>query len=264
MRKERTMKFEDYKDKFKCVALKRENGIIEISLNQDGGPLIWGKYEHAQSDIADALVTVSNDSDNRVVILTGTGDVFCGPMATKNQAPKGGPERWELLRANGMRMMNALLNMPGPVISCINGPAPRLSQLAIVGDIVLASENASVQDSPHFPVDIVPGDGVQLLYPLLMGTNRGRYFLLTGQTLDAKAMLDLGIVSEVLPLPDLLPRAWELARGMADKDPLMLRYTKMALNAQLKELLGRHMEHSLAIEGLAGLRISQRSTEWGD
>lgn len=257
------MQFEEYKEKFRSVAMRRENGIIELSLNYDGGPLIWGKYEHAQSDIAAALEAVAHDAENHVIILTGTGDIFCGPPANRSMTPRGGPERWELLRYNGMRMMNALLDMPGPVISCINGPAYRLAQLPLVADIVLASDTALIQDSPHFPNDIVPGDGVQLLFPLLMGANRGRYFLLTGQILEAPELLSLGLVNEVVPLDSLLPRAWELARSFADKDPLLLRYTHMALTATLRELLQRHMGHSLALEGLAGLRISQRNESWG-
>jgi enoyl-CoA hydratase/carnithine racemase len=47
---------------------------------------------------------------------------------------------------------------------------------------------------------VVPGDGMHIVYPLLLGMNRGRYFLLTGQTLDAQKALELGLVAEVLPL----------------------------------------------------------------
>ena len=58
-------------------------------------------------------------------------------------------------------------------------------------DIVLASDDAVFQDAPHYPEGLVPGDGVHVLWPLLLGMNRGRYFLLTGEKLSAKQALCL-------------------------------------------------------------------------
>lgn len=52
--------------------------------------------------------------------------------------------------------------------------------------LVIASDTATFQDAPHFPNGIVPGDGVHIVWPLLLGPNRGRYFLLTGQRLSAQ------------------------------------------------------------------------------
>jgi enoyl-CoA hydratase/carnithine racemase len=245
--------FSEYGTSFRNVAMRREDGIIELTLHSDGGSLVWGKDPGTHADIANALRTVSEDADNQVVILTGAGDDFCAPAATPGSIPQGGPQRWEALRANAVRMMMSLLDMPGPVIGCINGPAFRHAQLPLLGDIVLAASHATVQDSAHFPNGVVPGDGVQLVFPLLLGWNRGRTFLLTGQTLTANDLRDLGLVSEVLPREALLPRAWEIARGLARQDPLLLRYTRMAITAVLRDLFHRHLEHGLALEGLAGL-----------
>jgi enoyl-CoA hydratase/carnithine racemase len=58
-------------------------------------------------------------------------------------------------------------------------------------DIVIASDTATFQDDPHFLNGIVPGDGVHIIWPLLLGPNRGRYFLLTGQKLSAQEALSL-------------------------------------------------------------------------
>jgi len=251
--------FDEYKNRFKNVALERDGGIIQVTLHTDGGPLIWGQNAGTHAEMANALSAVSQDSENRVIIITGAGDQFCGPPASPDTFPRGGPERWELLRVNGARILNSLLDMPGPVIGCINGPASRHAQIPLLGDVVLAASHATVQDSAHFPNHIVPGDGVQLIFPLLMGWNRGRYFLLTGQTLSATQLLELGLVSEVMQLDKLLPRAWELARQMADQDPLLLRYSRQAMCAGLRDLLHRHLGHGLALEGLAGLSVSMTS-----
>ena len=62
---------------------------------------------------------------------------------------------------------------------------------------------------------MVPGDGMHIVYPLLLGMNRARYFLLTGQTLSAQKALELGLVAEVLPPDKLMQRAWGLAEDIA-------------------------------------------------
>jgi hypothetical protein len=90
-----------------------------------------------------------------------------------------------------------LLNIEVPVIAAINGPAVRHAEIPLLSDIVLASENATIQDSAHFNGGLVPGDGVHIVFPLLMGTNRGRYFLLTGQVLDATEADPAGQQAEI-------------------------------------------------------------------
>ena len=85
-------------------------------------------------------------------------------------------------------------------------------------------ENTEFQDAPHFPNGLVPGDGVHIVWPLVLGVNRGRYFLLTGQKLSAREAQTLGVVSEVVPRERLLSRAREIARADHQKadagDPL--------------------------------------------
>jgi len=142
-----------------------------------------------------------------------------------------------------------------PIIGAVNGPALIHAEIPVMSDIVPASENATFQDAPHFPRGVVPGDGVHVIWPLLLGQNRGRYFLLTGQTLSAKEAQELGVVAEVLPPDRLLPRAWELAERLAEKPDLTLRYSRVAVTLQLKRQMQDMLGYGLAIEGLAAVDV---------
>ena len=248
--------FERYKDDYPSIRMERTDGILQLTFHSDGGPLVWGHTGGPHSQFAHAFGDIARDPENRVVIMTGTGDQFSGPPADKWTFPKGDANAWESIRFNGVNLTTSLLDIQAPVISCINGPAYRHAEIPLLADIVLASDTALVQDSAHFPNRTVPGDGVNLFFPLLMGWNRGRYFLLTGQTLDAEELLEMGLVNEVMPAADLLPRAWALAEELTKQSPLVLRYTRLMLTAPLKSLVHQHLGHGLALEGLAAVQES--------
>ncbi len=105
----------------------------------------------------------------------------------------------------------------------------------------------------------VAGDGVHVVWPLLLGPNRGRYFLLTGEELSAQQALSLNVVAEVLPSDRLLPRA----RQLAAKPVTTLRYTRVALTQRLKRHLLDDLGYGLMLEGRADMANSNPATlEW--
>jgi enoyl-CoA hydratase/carnithine racemase len=145
-----------------------------------------------------------------------------------------------------------LLDIEAPIIAAVNGPAYRHTELPLLSDIVLCSEDSSFEDSAHFAVgDLVPGDGVNIMYTLLLGLNRARYLMLTGQQLSADKALEWGLVAEVLPRDRLMPRALELAEQLAAKPPLLLRYTRVLFTQQIKRHMLNDLGYGLALEGLA-------------
>jgi enoyl-CoA hydratase/carnithine racemase len=94
----------------------------------------------------------------------------------------------------------------------------------------------------------VPGDGVNIVWPLLLGPNRGRYFLLTGQEISAQQALDLGVVSELHPLERLMPRARELANQLAGQRDMVLQGARHVLIGPIRKLFREQLYNSMAVE----------------
>ena len=248
------MKLSDYAEKYPSIRMRREDGVLEMAFHTKGGSLQWGLGPHAE--LPDAFQDVAGDRENKVVIMTGTGAEFSGPRVI----PKAGhplfPSRptaqfTENLVSEGKRLLMNLMNIEVPVISAVNGPAWRHSEIPLLADIVLASDDAAFQDSAHFPGGLVPGDGVHVVYPMLLGANRARYFLLTGQVIEAAEAHRLGLVAEVLPKEKVLPRAWELARELAAKPEVLVRHTRAVLTEPIKRRLQEELGYGLYNECLA-------------
>lgn len=245
--------FDDYAKRFKCARMRREDGILELQLHTDGGPLKWGSGPH--EELANAFRAIARDPDNRVMILTGTGDAFSGPRASDNAeatllAHAFPAHVWTNHHAIGMELMDSLLSIQALVIGAVNGPALRHCELVLMSDIVIASDTAEFQDSAHFPAGLTPGDGINVITPLIMGLTRSRYFHLTGQVLDAKKAMELGLVNEVLKGEALLDRAWVLARQLRKQKPMVIRHTRVLHTHELRRRMMDMVGYGLALEGL--------------
>ena len=243
---------DEYRESTAYAAVERdEAGVLEVRLRgRDDGVLMWGAGPHR--DLAELFGRIAADRDNRCVIITGSGDRFIDFTGAREMAEGGVPAGvWDRVLWEGKRLVGNLLDIDVPVIAAVNGPARAHSELAVLADIVLASETASFEDGPHFPAGLVPGDSMQVVWPLLLGVNRGRYFLLTGQVIGAHEARDLGVVAEVLAPDELLPRARALAAELAARDKHLLRFTRHVLTHRLKKQLHDELELGLALEGLA-------------
>jgi enoyl-CoA hydratase/carnithine racemase len=241
-----------YATKYRTIRMERRDGILQLTFHTDGGPLRWGMLPHGE--FPDAFADIARDRENRVVIMTGTGDEFSGVRAspeTTSFTARPSLETLDRIHWEGRALLMNLLSIEVPVIAALNGPAWRHSEIPLLSDIVLASDTAAFQDSAHFMSNMVPGDGMHIVYPLLLGFNRARYFLLTGQTIGAQEAHQLGLVAEVLPPDKVLARAWELAEDLAKRPTLLLRYTRLLFTDYLKKRLHELLGYGLAMESLA-------------
>jgi enoyl-CoA hydratase/carnithine racemase len=248
------MRLEEYQDRFKTAVVSRdEAGVLTIRLHSRGQSMIWGGLPHRE--LPELFAAVASDRDNRVVVLTGTGERFIDlpPQFTGLADGEVGPGGWDQIIFEGMRLVMQLLDIEVPMIAAVNGPVVAHSELAVLCDVVLAAENAFFQDAPHFAGGLVPGDSMQVIWPMLLGPNRGRYFLLTGQKLSAAEAEKLGVVAEVLPAQNLSDRASEIAVGLAGLNPVLLRNTRQVLTRPLKRAMLDDLQVGLALEGIASM-----------
>lgn len=250
------MRLADYADRYEKIRFTRNAGVLEVTLHTRGGEAVWGTSASSlHNELGHAFVDIARDTENKVVVLTGTGRTFIAAMDPQERAPEAKlADMWDRIYAEGVALLENLLAIPVPVIAAVNGPALIHAELAVLSDIVLAAEHAEFADLAHGPTGVVPGDGVHTVWPMLLGPNRGRYFLLTGQRLSAQQALGLGVVAEVLPADELMPRARELAQRLAALPTRMLRHTRTLLVRDLRRRLRDELELGLAVEALATLQ----------
>jgi len=239
---------DEYAAKYEHLRLHREDGILQLTMHSAGKDLIWGFGPH--QELGYCFADIASDPENKVVILTGSGDTFI------HKEDLGGGKvdarAWgEHVLPDAKRLLMNLLEIQAPMIAAVNGPATVHAELALLCDIVLAAEHSVFQDAPHYPSGLVPGDGVHVVWQMLLGLNRARYFLLTGQQLAAQEALALGVVNEVMPQAQLLDRAWALARLLRARPALTTRLTREAMLMQVKRAMLEQLPYGLALEGLA-------------
>lgn len=243
---------DDYATRFENVRCERRDGVLQVTLHTDGGPWVFSEQGH--HDLPILFEAIAADPGNKVMILTGTGDRFCTSFDVESflrlQAADPAAARMRIGR-DGVRLMAALADIDVPVISAINGPALVHAEIALVADVVLAADTVSLQDPMHFIGANVPGDGVHTIWTHLLGANEGRHFLLTGRRMTAAEALRKGVVAELLPPGELLPRAWELATQWAALPRQVLVATRHVLNYEWKRLLHAPVLAGFTEQGLA-------------
>jgi enoyl-CoA hydratase/carnithine racemase len=247
--------FRTYSDSYQYVRFDRRDGILQMQIHRQGGAAIWDAGPTGiHAELGDAFYHVGRDPENRVVILTGTGEEFLTQIDF-NSVEDINTQYFSRIFKEGKDLLQNLLEIEVPIIGAVNGPAFVHAELVTLSDIVIASERASFADKAHAPGGVVPGDGVHVWWQMLLGPNRARHFLMTGDEISAEEAKRLGFVAEVVPHERTLERAWEVARDLAAKPQLMLRYTRVAMTQHIKRRMLDDLGYGLMLEGMGILSL---------
>src|SRR6218665_509871 len=230
---------------FENIAISRDGGIVELRIHHREGPALWALWGGLHRELGIAFAEIANDPDARVLLITGTGDHFCADLNPEVEMPPMGPASWHVIFGEGRKLLHNMLSIEIPVIAAVNGRAFIHAEIPLLADVVLASDTAIFTDKPHSLNGVVPGDGVHSIWPMLLGPNRGRYFLMTGQEIGAQEALTLGLVGEVLATDQFLRGGGDLAATIAARPAIANRYTRILLTRPIRERLAAELDQGL-------------------
>lgn len=238
----------DY-DRYKALKLDLdEKGILTITLSNPG------KRNAMNGTMNQELVHIFDDAwaddDVKVIVLTGDGGDFCSGADVSGMASGKKREGHPVYRISreGKRHFYSMLDCEKPIISKVRGVAYGAGvNLAMGADMVYAAEGARFCDS-HVKVGLVAGDGGGAIWPFLIGFNKAKEFLMTGEPIYAEKAAELGLINHCLPDDELDAAVQAMAEKLIALPPLAVNYTKAAINSMLKSFMGTAFDTGMAYE----------------
>jgi enoyl-CoA hydratase/carnithine racemase len=243
---------------YENLAFERSaSGVLTLRFHSDGGPVNFTGQTH--TDLPRALAAIGEDRDNRVLVITGTGDRFMTEIDGASLGDITKPLAWDRTYAEGRRVLQRLVDLELPIVAAVNGPATVHSEYVLLADVVVASDTAYFSDFPHLTFGIVPGDGLQVVWEAVLGLNRSRYLTLTQGSFTAAEACEWGAVAEVVPQGQVVARAQEVGEGLAERPQLLNRYLAVTLRQRLSRRMADGTALGMALEGLTGADLAYQA-----
>ena len=222
------------------------DGVATLTLNR---PDVHNAMnERMRRELTDCFGALGANDEVRVVVVTGAGErAFSAGADIREFVEPQIPTRFRETRRR-VDFRQLMDRCPQPIIAAIRGYAFGGGlELALACDIRVAGDDARL-GLPEIDLAIIPGGGGTQRLPRLVGRGRALDMILTGARLDAREALSIGLVERVVPAAQVLPVARELAKTLAAKAPVALRYAKEAVVKGLELPLadGIRLESDLA------------------
>ena len=232
-------------ENYETIQIEKEGGVAILRLNRPERLNAVNGAMH--SELMALFLDVQADPDVRAAVLTGAGRAFSAGGdfgGGSDMRSKSGLTMMQEAR----RIVDNLLDCEKPIVSAVNGAAAGLgATVALLCDVVVASRNARIGD-PHVKMGITAGDGGAVIWPLLIGVNRAKYMLMSGDLIPAEEAFAMGLVNKVVDEGEALNEALAIARKLAAGAPYAVQTSKTAVNKFIKAVSNMVLPYSLAVE----------------
>jgi enoyl-CoA hydratase len=222
--------------------------VLRVTMNNPGRLNSADSVMHAE--LAEIWNDIDRDETVAAAILTGAGKAFSagGDFDMIEAITKDFDVRSRVLR-EARDMVYGIVNCSKPIVSAMRGPAVGAGLVCgLLADISVATPEARIIDG-HTRLGVAAGDHAAIVWPLLCGLAKAKYYLLLCETLSGAEAERIGLISCLAPDDQLDERAVEIAARLADGAPEAIRWTKYALNNWLRSA-GPTFDASLALEFL--------------
>lgn len=234
-----------------------EDRVLKITLNRP--ERLNATNEVLHQELVKIWLDVEEDDDVSVVILTGAGRAFSAggdfDMLDRNiNDPATRARNWK----GATKLVYNIINCSKPIVSAIHGPTVGAGlAAALLADISIAARSAKLIDG-HTRLGVAAGDHAAIIWPLLCGMARAKYYLMTCEPIDGETAEKIGLVSMVVDDSELQAAALTVAKRLAEGAPTAVRWTKYALNNWLR-MMGPVFDTSVALEflGFAGAEVRE-------
>ena len=226
-------------------------GILLMTINRP--EVLNATNVKLHGELARVWHTIAADDDTNVLVVTGAGRAFsAGGDIELIQGMVGDADEVSRVQREAADLVFNMLAFEKPIISAINGVAVGAGlAVALMADISVMNEEARISDG-HVKLGVGAGDHAAIIWPLLCGMSKAKYYLMTADFISGTEAERLGMVTFAKPPGEVLPTAMEIANKLAKGSQPAIRGTKQALNGWLAQA-GPIFENSLRMEMLCFL-----------
>ncbi len=238
----------DY-SKYEHILFDIKDGVALLTINR---PEVYNATNFKlHNELSKVWLDLAEDDDVRVVVITGAGTAFsAGGDFDLIQESIGNAKVIAGTMEEARDIVHNMINLDKPVISAINGVAVGAGlAVAMLADISIASDKARFTDG-HVRLGVAAGDHAAVIWPMLIGMAKAKYYLLTCDFLDGTEAERIGLVSQVVPHDELMDKAMDVANRLASGSQQALKYTKRSLNQWLRQAEHTAFDYSLSLEML--------------
>ena len=239
----------DYADFRHLTFESKPNGVLLVTINRP--EVLNAANARLHWEFTQIWPVVDGDPKTRVVVVTGAGKAFsAGGDLSLVEDMAGNPDALTRTMREASDLVYNMINLDKPVVSAINGVAVGAGLVvALMADVSIISETARFTDG-HTRLGVAAGDHAAILWPLLCGMAKAKYYLLTADFIDGREAERIGLVTMCAPPDQVMPKALDVADRLARGSQISIRWTKRALNNWLRQA-GPIFDQSLALEMLS-------------